>query len=275
MRGILTPPRKRPSCSGISAGRSAARWARRRPSSWMFRIAISTTETSSTASTWIPPPFSRRLSTASFEAPQNRLRISPRIDYQLSQNNTLTVRYGYTRNDLQDQGVGNLSLLSRAYPRLGHRPHRANYRNRRSQHQGDQRNAVPVVSHRRRSDWPATICRALPWPARLMAAARRWDTTPTPKIITSCRTTPRFPAGAHTWKFGVRVRAVTINNFSPQNFGGTYFFNGAYAPILDANNQPVAPGVQCDQANPNPAACSLLQSIQVYQRTLAFCSRWA
>src|ERR1700722_6184201 len=49
-----------------------------------------------------------------FEAPQNRLRISPRIDYQLSQNNTLTVRYGYTRNDLQDQGVGNLSLLTRA-----------------------------------------------------------------------------------------------------------------------------------------------------------------
>src|SRR5579862_8930739 len=46
--------------------------------------------------------------------PQNRLRISPRIEYQLSQNNTLTVRYGYTRNDLQDQGVGNLSLLSRA-----------------------------------------------------------------------------------------------------------------------------------------------------------------
>src|ERR1700722_2118804 len=49
-----------------------------------------------------------------FSAPQNRLRISPRIDYQLSQNNTLTVRYGYTRNDLQDQGVGNLSLLTRA-----------------------------------------------------------------------------------------------------------------------------------------------------------------
>src|SRR3984885_3997736 len=49
-----------------------------------------------------------------FQAPQNRLRISPRIDYQLSKNNTLTVRYGYTRNDLQDQGVGNLSLLTRA-----------------------------------------------------------------------------------------------------------------------------------------------------------------
>src|ERR1700683_3899571 len=56
-----------------------------------------------------PSPFN-----SVFQAPQNRFRISPRIDYQLSQNNTLTVRYGYTRNDLQDQGVGNLTLLTRA-----------------------------------------------------------------------------------------------------------------------------------------------------------------
>ena len=75
--------------------------------------------------------------------------------------------------------------------------------------------------------------------------------------------------GAHTWKFGVRTRAVTINNFSGQNFGGTYSFNGAYAPILNANYQPVAPGVQCDEADPNPSACETLQSIDVYQRTLA------
>ena len=46
------------------------------------------------------------------------MRISPRIDYQLSTNNTLTLRYGYTRNDLQDQGAGNLSLLTNAYHAL-------------------------------------------------------------------------------------------------------------------------------------------------------------
>jgi len=53
-----------------------------------------------------------------FVAPQNRFRISPRIDYQLSKNNTLTMRYGYTRNDLDNQGVGNLSLLTTGYHAL-------------------------------------------------------------------------------------------------------------------------------------------------------------
>ena len=66
-----------------------------------------------------------------FVAPQTRFRISPRIDYQLSTNNTLTMRYGYTRNDLQNQGVGNLSLLSAALSRSGHGPHPAVHRNGR------------------------------------------------------------------------------------------------------------------------------------------------
>ena len=75
--------------------------------------------------------------------------------------------------------------------------------------------------------------------------------------------------GAHTWKMGIRVRAVSIQDTSTQNFDGTYTFGGAYAPILDANNQPVVPGIVCNQQTP-AAGCQTISSIQQYQRTLLF-----
>jgi hypothetical protein len=202
-----------------------------------------------------------------FVAPQTRLRISPRIDYQLSKNNTLTMRYGYTRNDLDNQGVGNLSLLSRAYhaldtdhtvqlietavlsPKVINETHFQLYHTNANQTEN--------------SDLPALIVAGAFNGGG--AQVGRYSDTENHYELQNYTT---YSGGAHTWKFGARVRAVTINNFSPQNFGGTYSFNGTYAPILDANNQPVAPGVTCEAADPNPADCTQLQSIQVYQRTL-------
>jgi hypothetical protein len=55
-------------------------------------------------------PFSSALNT-----PQSRTNIAPRVDVQLTQKNSLTVRYQYERNILQNQGVGQFSLSSQAY----------------------------------------------------------------------------------------------------------------------------------------------------------------
>ncbi len=77
-------------------------------------------------------------------------------------------------------------------------------------------------------------------------------------------------SGAHAWKFGVRVRAVSESSVSPSNFGGSYTFAGGYAPILDpVTNLPVSPGVTCNPAAPDPG-CANITSIQRYQRTLIF-----
>ena len=45
-------------------------------------------------------------------SPSTRLNISPRADFQLSQNNTLTVRYQYERETQNNEGVGQFSLPS-------------------------------------------------------------------------------------------------------------------------------------------------------------------
>jgi len=47
--------------------------------------------------------------------PQSRTMISPRIDYALSPRNTLVVRYQELRIGLDNQGVGDFNLASRAY----------------------------------------------------------------------------------------------------------------------------------------------------------------
>ena len=48
-------------------------------------------------------------------SPQLRTSISPRLDYQWNQSNTLVGRYSNTRITRSNAGIGDLSLLSRAY----------------------------------------------------------------------------------------------------------------------------------------------------------------
>ncbi len=67
--------------------------------------------------------------------------------------------------------------------------------------------------------------------------------------------------GAHSIKFGFRVREVTENNISPSNFNGTFQFNGGLLPVLDANNMPI-PGAPPVEAT----------SVQQYERYLLLSS---
>ena len=47
--------------------------------------------------------------------PHTRTNVSPRIDYQISKNNTLTARYQYFRNSEDNDGVGQLALEDQGY----------------------------------------------------------------------------------------------------------------------------------------------------------------
>jgi len=55
-------------------------------------------------------PFSQAVPTSS-----SRTNVGPRFDFQLSPTNTLTVRYQFTQNNQNDQGIGQFSLPSQAY----------------------------------------------------------------------------------------------------------------------------------------------------------------
>ncbi len=57
-----------------------------------------------------PVPLSQAIPTS-----RTRTNISPRIDFQLSPSNTLTVRYQFTQNHENNDGIGQFSLPSQAY----------------------------------------------------------------------------------------------------------------------------------------------------------------
>jgi hypothetical protein len=61
-----------------------------------------------------PNPTSANF-TQAVASPQTRINLGPRLDFQLTPNNTLTVRYQYFRNSQDNDGIGQFSLPSQAY----------------------------------------------------------------------------------------------------------------------------------------------------------------
>jgi uncharacterized membrane protein YgcG len=55
------------------------------------------------------------LFTAAVPNPRSRINFAPRLDYQLSTNNTLTVRYQYYRDNETNEGVGQYTLAPAGY----------------------------------------------------------------------------------------------------------------------------------------------------------------
>jgi hypothetical protein len=186
-----------------------------------------------------------------------------RVDYQLNQSNTLVARYTYDRSSTLNSGVGDFSLLSRAYD-TSNNEHRVQVtetaiikqkyvnetrfqyvRERRTQ-EGD--NSVPTLR----------VLDAFTGGGSQVGLSSneqdRWEL----QNYTS------WSVGQHTLKTGGRIRGVRINDISAQNFGGTYTFSGGNAPQLDANNQ-----VVIDPMTGLPVTISIT-SIERYRRTLLF-----
>jgi hypothetical protein len=202
-----------------------------------------------------------------FRTPQRFTRVSPRLDYQLNENNTLIFRYSATHSDINGTGIGGFDLLSRGYEFqylnqtaqltetavLGTSINETRFQYFRSANQRTAKTQGPGIQV-----LGSFVSGGSP-------LGRSFDTQNTFEL----QNYTTRPSGAHVWKFGVRLRGYLEDNVSPQDFNGTFTFGSGYAPILDANFRPVAPGVICDVKNPN-AACANITSIQRYQRTLAF-----
>jgi hypothetical protein len=196
--------------------------------------------------------------------PRNRYNYNPRVDFQVSKNNTLTVRLQGVVGSNENQGIGQYSLTSRAY-------------NADNSYQDLQTSLTTIVSPTVVNDLRFEFVRSVNHnygdnsiPAINVAASFNGGGAQVGRGYTlthhyELQNNTSMGHGRHTFRFGLRIRRDTLDDSSPNNFGGTFtFFGAAGAPVLDANNQPVV-----DPATGAPETASI-SSLEQYRRTLLF-----
>ena len=168
-----------------------------------------------------PIPFSQAVVT-----PNRRSEISPRVDYQLSTNNTLVARYRYSHVGQEDAGIGQFSLLSRAY-------------NVHDTQHTVQLTETAVLN-------PTAVNETRFQYQRMNVADIGDNSIPTINVLDSfngggaqighsyntqnhyeIQNYTSLTRHTHTLRFGARVRTDNLSDTSPQNFGGTFTFAGS------------------------------------------------
>ena len=206
--------------------------------------------------TLAPNPFFN-----TYTVPQRFTRLSPRVDYQLNDNNTLTLRYTFTHVDIPGAGIGSFDLASRGYDYRftnqtvqvtetavhGSAINETRFQYFRSAQQRLAFQQAPEISVLGSFNDGGSL------------QGRSYDT----QNFFELQNYTTISKGAHVWKYGVRLRGQTDDNISPFSFNGKFTFGGGLAPLLDANNQPVL------DASGQPLLANI-SSIERYRRTLLF-----
>jgi hypothetical protein len=157
--------------------------------------------------------------------PRTRLNGGPRLDYQLTKNNTLSVRYQYFRNNATDNGIGGLILPSDAYNVL-------------TTEQTLQLTDTQVIGSRiinethfqyRReggTENPYSTLPELDIIGAFTGGGNSLGTNHDHENLYELQNYTSIVSGKHFFKFGVRVRAMMDSNISTGNQATG--FNGAF-----------------------------------------------
>jgi len=193
----------------------------------------------------------------SIASPRTRTSLSPRVDYALSANNTLTVRYQLTHDSEQNSGLGSFSLPSQAY-NLNETEHTlqvsdtqvfgANIVNEtRFQFQRETNHQLPLGTGPE-----IDVQGAFATGESSEGLVRTTQDNYELQNYTS------ITHGNHMITFGTRLRGITSSEFMNADFNGTFTFSPVFsngAPLQAINVYENALQFGCPGPSGGPPSC--------------------
>jgi Carboxypeptidase regulatory-like domain len=182
--------------------------------------------------------------------PRVRMNLGPRFDYQVSKNNTLTVRYQYEHNRQDNNGIGLFDLPSTGYNSL---------ETEQTLQISDTQILNPKIINETRFQFireasnqaPLSTAPTVNVQAAFVNGGSAHGTLQDVLDRYEFQNYVSMALGKHFLKFGVRLRANRDANVETSNFNGNFTFGSRQDPAC-------AP-------NATPATCPFISGLQAFQ----------
>jgi hypothetical protein len=227
--------------------------------SFFFTAQVRDINDSSIVNAVVPTTADPNPTTANFTqavpSQQTRINVGPRVDFQLTPSNTLTVRYQYFRDSENNAGVGQFSLPSQAYNTV-----ETEDTVQISDTQVINTNIVNETRFQYLHDSNSqTVQSFQPTVSVLGAFTDGGNQIGNGSDVQNHYEVQNYTSivhGNHLIKFGGRLRAVTDSNVSLTNFNGAFTFStlAAYEPNVQSGNTCLSTLIAALPTVPTPAA---------------------
>jgi hypothetical protein len=200
----------------------------------------------------LDPSFNMINFSDSVANPRVRMNLGPRFDYQVSKNNTLTVRYQYEHNRVDNNGIGLFNLPSAGYNSL---------ETEQTLQVSDTQILSPKIINETRFQFiretsnqtPISTTPTVNVQAAFVNGGSTQGTLQDVLDRYELQNYASMALGKHFLKFGVRLRVNRDANVATSNFNGDFTFGSRQNPGCPANA--------------TPATCPFITGLQAYQIT--------
>jgi len=187
-------------------------------------------------------------------APQQLWIASSRGDWQISPKDIATLSFSAHVNNLDNQGVGGLTLPDAGYS-SGASEYDLRFTNSQPLSASLLHETRIGYTWKRNLQTPLSTIPALDVEGYFVGGGSTAQDLNDRERDLEIDDDVMVTHGRHVWKAGVQSLGVFVHDYDPNTFNGSYTFGGGSAPALDENNQPTG-------------QTTTITALEQYQRTL-------